>query len=91
MVSGTQTAYMLALKFDMLPEDLRRPGCARLVENRAYVTISEVLIEPLPERLRLADVDDPATLVAESVDPWGLGNLARRLPVGTGPCGSATK
>src|SRR5262249_24325500 len=46
--------------------------------------VGEVLIEPLPERLGLADVDNPATLVAEPVDPWGFGNLARRRPVGFG-------
>ena len=33
LVSGTQTAYVLALNFDMLPEDLRAPSAARLAEN----------------------------------------------------------
>jgi len=33
LVSGTQTAYVLALNFDMLPEELRAPSAARLVEN----------------------------------------------------------
>ncbi|MBD1363248.1 family 78 glycoside hydrolase catalytic domain [Mucilaginibacter sp. ZT4R22] len=33
MVSGTQTAYVLALNFDMLPEDLRPQAAARLVTN----------------------------------------------------------
>ncbi|MEO7214635.1 family 78 glycoside hydrolase catalytic domain [Mucilaginibacter sp.] len=33
MVSGTQTAYVLALNFDMLPEDLRPQAAARLVDN----------------------------------------------------------
>jgi len=37
MVSGTQTAYTLALNFDMLPEELRQQAAQRLVENiRAY-------------------------------------------------------
>lgn len=33
MVSGTQTAYVLALQFDMLPEELRKQAADRLVEN----------------------------------------------------------
>lgn len=33
LVSGTQTAYVLALNFDMLPESLRRQAAERLVEN----------------------------------------------------------
>ncbi|MGS2764247.1 family 78 glycoside hydrolase catalytic domain [Sinomicrobium sp. M5D2P9] len=33
LVSGSQTAYVLALKFEMLPEDLRAQAARRLVEN----------------------------------------------------------
>lgn len=33
LVSGTQTAYVLALHFDMLPENLREQAAERLVEN----------------------------------------------------------
>lgn len=33
LVSGTQTAYVLALNFDMLPEALRSQAADRLVEN----------------------------------------------------------
>lgn len=33
LVSGTQTAYVLALHFDMLPEPLRAPAAKRLAEN----------------------------------------------------------
>lgn len=33
LVSGTQTAYVLALNFDMLPEDERAQAADRLVEN----------------------------------------------------------
>ena len=33
LVSGTQTAYVLALQFDMLPESLRAQAVDRLVEN----------------------------------------------------------
>jgi alpha-L-rhamnosidase len=33
LVSGTQTAYVLALNFDMLPESLRTQAAERLVEN----------------------------------------------------------
>ena len=33
LVSGTQTAYVLALNFDMLPENLRAQAAERLVEN----------------------------------------------------------
>ena len=33
IISGTQTAYVLALNFDMLPEDLRKQTAERLVEN----------------------------------------------------------
>ena len=33
LVSGTQTAYVLALNFDMLPEDLREQAVNRLVQN----------------------------------------------------------
>jgi alpha-L-rhamnosidase len=33
MVSGTQTAYVLALNFDMLPEGMRSQAADRLVEN----------------------------------------------------------
>jgi alpha-L-rhamnosidase len=33
LVSGTQTAYVLALQFDMLPENLREQAAARLAEN----------------------------------------------------------
>lgn len=33
LVSGTQTAYVLALNFDMLPEELRAPCAERLVAN----------------------------------------------------------
>ncbi|MCU7550190.1 glycoside hydrolase family 78 protein [Chitinophagaceae bacterium LB-8] len=37
MVSGTQTAYVLALHFDMLPENLRQQAADRLVDNiRSY-------------------------------------------------------
>jgi len=37
LVSGTQTAYTLALNFDMLPEELRQQAAQRLVDNiRAY-------------------------------------------------------
>lgn len=37
LVSGTQTAYVLALNFDMLPESLRQQAAERLVENiKAY-------------------------------------------------------
>jgi alpha-L-rhamnosidase len=39
LVSATQTAYVLALNFDMLPENLRQQAAKRLVENiRAYGT-----------------------------------------------------
>ncbi len=33
LVSGTQTAYVLALQFDMLPENLRKQAAERLVDN----------------------------------------------------------
>ena len=33
LVSGTQTAYTLALNFDMLPDSLRKQAADRLVEN----------------------------------------------------------
>jgi alpha-L-rhamnosidase len=33
LVSGSQTAYVLALNFDMLPEALRTQAAERLVEN----------------------------------------------------------
>jgi alpha-L-rhamnosidase len=33
LVSGTQTAYVLALQFDMLPENLRAQAAERLAEN----------------------------------------------------------
>ncbi len=33
LVSGTQTAYVLALQFDMLPESLRAQAAARLADN----------------------------------------------------------
>lgn len=33
LVSGTQTAYVLALNFDMLPQNLRPQAAERLVEN----------------------------------------------------------
>jgi len=33
LVSGTQTAYVLALNFDMLPENLRKQTVDKLVEN----------------------------------------------------------
>src|SRR5450755_23987 len=33
LISGTQTAYVLALQFDMLPESLRAQAAARLVTN----------------------------------------------------------
>jgi len=33
LVSGTQTAYVLALNFDMLPDNLRTQAVKRLVEN----------------------------------------------------------
>ncbi len=37
LVSGTQTAYVLALNFDMLPENFREQAAARLAENiQAY-------------------------------------------------------
>lgn len=37
LVSGTQTAYVLALNFDMLPQPLRAQAAARLAENiKAY-------------------------------------------------------
>jgi alpha-L-rhamnosidase len=33
LISGTQTAYVLALNFDMLPENLRQQTAVRLVDN----------------------------------------------------------
>jgi alpha-L-rhamnosidase len=33
LVSGTQTAYVLALQFDMLPDELREQAAGRLAEN----------------------------------------------------------
>ena len=33
LVSGTQTAYVLALQFDMLPEAMRKQAAKRLVDN----------------------------------------------------------
>ncbi len=37
LISGTQTAYVLSLQFDMLPENLRQQAADRLVENiKAY-------------------------------------------------------
>jgi alpha-L-rhamnosidase len=33
LISGTQTAYVLALNFDMLPENLREQAVEKLVEN----------------------------------------------------------
>ena len=33
LISGTQTAYVLALNFDMLPENLRQQAAERLAEN----------------------------------------------------------
>jgi len=33
LVSGTQTAYVLALNFDMLPDSMRKQAAERLVEN----------------------------------------------------------
>jgi alpha-L-rhamnosidase len=37
LVSGTQTAYVLALQFDMLPENLRTQAASRLADNiRSY-------------------------------------------------------
>ena len=33
LISGTQTAYVLSLNFDMLPESLRAQAASRLVEN----------------------------------------------------------
>lgn len=37
LVSGTQTAYVLALNFDMLPESMRQQAADRLAENiRSY-------------------------------------------------------
>ncbi len=39
LVSATQTAYVLALNFDMLPENLRQQAAKRLVDNiRSYET-----------------------------------------------------
>ncbi len=39
LISSTQTAYVLALNFDMLPEDLRQPTAQRLVDNiKSYDT-----------------------------------------------------
>ncbi|HTN36233.1 MAG TPA: family 78 glycoside hydrolase catalytic domain [Arachidicoccus sp.] len=39
LVSSTQTAYVLALNFDMLPEDLRAQAARRLVDNiKSYDT-----------------------------------------------------
>lgn len=39
LVSGTQTAYVLALNFDMLPESLRQQAVERLVQNiKSYGT-----------------------------------------------------
>ena len=39
LISGTQTAYVLALQFDMLPEGLRAAAVDRLVENiKSYNT-----------------------------------------------------
>jgi len=33
LVSSTQTAYVLALQFDMLPENMREQAAERLVQN----------------------------------------------------------
>jgi alpha-L-rhamnosidase len=40
MVSGTQTAYTLALNFDMLPEDMRPGAAKRLADNVASIQYS---------------------------------------------------
>lgn len=39
LVSGTQTAYVLALNFDMLPEELREQAAQRLADNIAAYNI----------------------------------------------------
>ena len=39
LISGTQTAYVLALNFDMLPEELRKQAAEKLVQNiKSYGT-----------------------------------------------------
>ncbi len=46
--------------------------------------VGEVGVQPLAQALRLADVDDPAALIAELVDPRFERDRARRGPVGRG-------
>ena len=84
---GVLQLQCLDLGADHGPLDARRRRQHHLGARVQAGEVGEVGVEPLPERLRLADVDHPATLVAEPVDPWGLGNLARRGPVGYGSAG----
>ena len=52
--------------------------------------VGEVGVQPGPQVLGLADVDDPAVLVAEPVDPRGLGNGPRSGSVGRRICHAAS-
>jgi alpha-L-rhamnosidase len=76
LVSGTQTAYVLALQFDMLPEALRSQAAARLVENiksyRDHLTTGFLGTPYLCHVLSRFGYDDMAykLLMQESYPSW---------------------
>lgn len=76
LVSGTQTAYVLTLQFDMLPESLREQAAARLVENiksyRDHLTTGFLGTPYLCHVLSRFGYDDMAykLLMQESYPSW---------------------
>ena len=86
---GVLELERLDLGADHGPVDARRGGQHRLGARVQAGEVGEVGVQPLAEGLRLADVDDPAALVAEPVDARATRG-SRPAPAGR-PCGSATK
>ena len=72
---GVLQLERLDLGVDDRPLDARGRGDHQLGARVQRGEVGEVLVEPLPQRLRLPDVDDPAALVAEPVHARLLGDL----------------
>ena len=79
---GVLQLERLDLGADDGPVDPRRRGQHRLGARVEPREIREIGIEPGPQVLGLAHVDDPAAAVAEPVDPRRLGDRAGGRPVG---------
>ena len=87
---GVLELERLDLGADHGPVHARRGGQHGLGARVQAGEVGEVGVQALAEGFRLADVDHPAALVTEPVDPGRLGNRARRRPVAVRICHEVT-